>query len=111
VPRLRDHERRPDADDSRRFAQDHLDPARILVACDLTRLVGGLNVGEADDAALGLRDDLLCEDDDVTVLELDRIGDALREVVARANLRPAANRDNADVVQGRPVRRIPACAL
>jgi hypothetical protein len=74
-------------------------------------LVRGLDLRESDDAAFRLRDDLLCEDDDVTVRELDRIGDALRKVVARANLRPAADRNDADVVQGRPVRRIPACAV
>jgi hypothetical protein len=108
---LRDHERRPNPDDARRLAQDHFDPARVLVARDLACLLGRLDVREPDDAALSFRDDFLRQHDDVAVLELDRVGDELGEVVADANLGQAGDRDDANVVQEMPVSRIPACVL
>jgi hypothetical protein len=109
---FRDHERRPDAHDARRLAQDHLDAARILVPGDLSCAFRGFDVCETNDAPFGLRDDLLCDDDNVAVLEVDRLADQLGQVVALPYLGKAGDRDDANVVaQGIPVRRIPACAL
>jgi len=70
------------------------------------------HVGEPDDASLRLRNDLLRERDDVAVLEVDLCRYELRQVVAFLNLRQAGDGDDAQLsTQGRPVRRIPACAL
>ena len=55
-------------DDALGLAQDHLDDARVLVGGlrgDLLRERRGGDVAEARDASLGLRDDLLADDDDV----------------------------------------------
>ena len=49
-----------------------LEPTRIPVAGERSSPLGRLDVGEADDPALRLRDDLLRDDDDVAVLELGR---------------------------------------
>jgi hypothetical protein len=63
-------------------------------------------------AALGLRDDLLREDDDVAVLELDLRGDEGGEVLFRLDLRETGDGNDAErSVQGRPVNLMPACAL
>jgi len=83
---LGDHERRPGAQDARGLAQDHLRLARVAVAGEPERLLGGLDPREVDDAALGLRDHLLRDTDDVAVLERDRGGDHRRQVVALADL-------------------------
>ena len=101
--RLRDHERLTDADDARRLAQDHLDAPRVLVLGELPCALGGLDLGQPDDTALRLGDDLLCQDDDVAILELDVRGDELRQVVARSDLGQALDRDDANLLsQGSP---------
>ena len=65
----------------------HSIAARIpLVAGDLARPLRRLDVVEADDASLDLRDRLLRDDDDVAVLELDALEDQRREVVPFAQL-------------------------
>ena len=87
VVRLADHERRADAHDALRLAEDRLDPTRIsLVARDLARTLRRLDVVEPHDATLDLRDRLLRDDDDVAVLELDALEDQRREVVPFAKL-------------------------
>jgi hypothetical protein len=64
------------------------------------------------DAALGLRHDLLCQDDDVAVLELDLRRDQNGEVFLRLDLRETGDGDDAELsAQGRPVNLMPACAL
>ena len=115
-----------------RLAQDPLDLARVaLVAGELERALGGLDVVERDDAALDLRDGLLRDHDDVASLEpadaapRPRAG-AAAEVVALVELRQAGERDDAQRrrrrrgasltvrrprAQCRPVTRRPACAL
>ena len=113
VLRLGDDERQPNAHDPCSLAEDHLDPARILlVAGDLPRPVRRLDAGESDDPAFGLRDDLLREHDHVAVLELDLRDDELGKVVPFLDLRQSGDRDDAKLAaQGSPVRRMPACAL
>jgi len=76
VARLRDHERASLANDPLRFAQDHLDLARVaLVSRQLACLLGGLVVVDSHDPPLRLRDGLLRDDDDVVVLERREPGD------------------------------------
>ena len=113
MPRLRDHEWLADAHDALRLAQDRLDPTRVLVvAGDLARVRGRLELVQPDDLPLRLRDDLLSDDQDVAVLELDLRDDELGEVIALTDLRQAGDRyDSYFGAQGRPVRRMPACAL
>jgi hypothetical protein len=89
--RLRDHQRRPNANDARRLTQDDLDAARILVAGNLERTLRRFDITERDDASLRLRHDLLRERDDVAVLELDGVGDERREVVPFSDLRQAGD--------------------
>ena len=73
VPRLGDHERGPGAEDLAALAEDHLGAARISVlARELDRAGGRLDVGEPYDSALDLRDGLLGDDDDVGVLRARR---------------------------------------
>ena len=60
------------------------------------RLLGGVEVVDAHDPALGLRHDLLRDHDDVVVLELDGPGDQRREVVARPDLRQAVHGQELD---------------
>ena len=91
---LRDHERRPRADDSRRLAEDHLEMASVVSGRKLDRRGGRLDVVEADDATLGLRHDLLRHDDDVGVHELERVGDELAEIVPFRDLGEAFDRDD-----------------
>ena len=54
------------------------------------------------------------DDDDVGLLEaagtVGRIREEDAEVVARADLGDARERNDPQLVQGSPVRRIPACA-
>jgi hypothetical protein len=96
VPGLGDHQRLAHAHHALRLAQDRLDAARVLiVAGDLARLLRGLDVVEADDAALRLRDGLLREDDDVAVLELELRADELSEVISFLDLRQAFDRNDA----------------
>jgi hypothetical protein len=112
VARLRDHEWLAHAHDALRLSQDRLDAARVLVvARDLPRTLGGLQVLEPDDASLGLRDPLLREDDDVAVLELELRRDQLGEIVPCTDLRQPLDCDDTNLSQGRPVNLIPACAL
>src|SRR5207245_971313 len=60
MTRLCDHERSALANDLLRLAEDRLDLARVaFVACELTRLGGRLQVVDAHDAPLDLRDHLL----------------------------------------------------
>ena len=111
VPCLGDNQRRSYAHDARGLAKDHLDPPGILVTGDLTRAFGRLDIGQTDDAALGLRDGLLRDHEHVSILELDPGGDQLGEVVSLPNFGQAVDRDDAHLAaQGRPVRRTPACA-
>jgi hypothetical protein len=85
------------ATDGARLAQDHRD------------VVAGLL-----DSALGLRDDLLRDDDDVTRLQapgtLDGIPEQPGEVVAGRHLRDAFQRQDADH-SGSPVTLTPAFVL
>jgi hypothetical protein len=112
VRRLRDDQRRSDPHDSGGLAQDHLDASCVLPLRDLDRFGRGLDGTELDDPALGLRDDLLREDDDVPVFELDFRGDELREVLAGLDLGQSRDRDDPQLAaQGSPVSRMPACAL
>ena len=69
-------------------------PARELDRCGRR-----LDVVEADDAPLRLRHDLLRDDDDVGVLELDRLDDERAELVALHDLREAFDRDDAELRQ------------
>jgi hypothetical protein len=113
VRRLGDDERRPDSHDACGLAKDDLDAARILVvACNLQRSLRRLDARETDNPAFRLRNDLLREHDHVAVLELELGGDELGQVVAFLDLRQAGDRNDAKLAaQGRPVRRMPACAL
>ena len=84
----------------------------LVVAGNLQRAWRRLDLVKADDASFRLRDDLLREDDDVAVLELDLGGDELCEIVVLADLRQTRDGNDAELAgQGRPVRRMPACAL
>jgi hypothetical protein len=107
VPRLHDQERRPDAHDLRRLAENRLGPPRVVVVRQLERALGRLDLLESDDPSLGLRDDLLRDDEHVAVLELDAFGGHRGEVVAFADLRETRDGQNVHT----PVSRMPACAL
>jgi hypothetical protein len=50
------------------------------------------------------------DDDDVAILEASALGKERREIVTLADLRQAGDGDDAQLAQGRPVRRTPACA-
>jgi hypothetical protein len=64
------------------------------------------------DPAFGLRDDLLREDDDVAVLQLDLRRDEGGQVLLRLDLGETGDGNDAELsAQGRPVNRMPACAL
>ena len=113
---LADDEGRPHAHDTRRLLQDRLDAARIGLVLrirdgDLARLLRRLVVVQPYDAALDLRDRLLRDDQDVAVLELDRVRDQRREVVALAQLRDALDREGGESAHGRPTTRTPAWPL
>ena len=107
--RLGDDERRPRAHDALRFAEDDLEPARVLAARQLSRAIRRLHVVETYDAPLDLRDGLLRDDDDVAVLEVDSFGDQRAEVVPLSQLGNACDGDDLD--HGRPVTEIPAWPL
>ena len=90
--------------------------ARIAIAGELVRALGRLDPVEADHPALGLRDDLLSDDEDVGVLEpscaIGRFRQERHEIVALLDLRDALEREDPDAGgHGRPVIRTPACAL
>src|SRR5205085_5520862 len=69
-------------------------------------VVGGLDLRQAHDPALGLRDRLLGDDEHVAVLEGGTAGDQLSEVVTLVDLGQAFDREDPD--QGKPVSRRPA---
>ena len=108
-----DDERPAAAHDLGRLAQDHLDDTRIAaIGGALHRLGRRLNVGEIDDAALGLRDGLLRHDEHVTIHErLARFGNRAKqqrdEVVPWDDARGERDRndlDHASTAAARPVR-------
>ncbi len=105
--RLGDEERAPGAEDALRLAEDHLDPARVAVPGELARPGRGLDVVELHDPPLDLGDRLLCDDEDVPVLELRALGDQAREVVSFAQLRQVTNREDREAGH-RPSIRSPA---
>ena len=72
-----------------------------------------LDLVQAHDPALGLRDDLLCDHEHVCVLEaastVGRVGQERDEIVAVLDLGDAFERDDPDAwAHGRPVTRSPA---
>jgi hypothetical protein len=101
VPGLGDDHPVRHPDDPDRLAQDHLDLARIAVPAlgEGDRLGPRLDRGEVHDRALGLRDDLLGDDEDVirsersaarqqAIAEPDeRVGQEGRQVVTGQDLR------------------------
>ena len=116
MPGLGDHQRRPRADHLGALAQDRLDVTRIAVAGQLVGAFGRLDLLEADHPALRFRDDLLGDDEDVGVLEASCPFRCLRqqrhEIVALLDLRDALEREDPDAGRhGKPVTRMPACAL
>ncbi len=71
------------------LAEDHLDRPRVLAVLggELARALAGRHVGEPDDAALGLADDLVGDHEHVGRQQLDPgAREQRREVVARAHL-------------------------
>ena len=74
VRRLGDEHAVLHPDDAARLAQDDLDLARVAVEAlgELDRLGPGLDAGQVDDRALGLRDDLLGDDEHVVVAQRER---------------------------------------
>ena len=100
--------------------QDHLElPGIALLAGELDRARGRLDLVEADDPALDLRDRLLGDDDDVAGLEpaaaRAAVGEEPREVVPLLELRQARESGSTRISpahgQWTPVTRRPACAL
>ena len=79
-------------------------------ASSRARCEGSIAV-ERDDAALGLRDRLLRDDDDVAVPQSDRRGDQRAEVGALLDLGEALDREDLDHAAGMPVTVMPAWAL
>ena len=111
MPRLGDHERTARADDADRLAEDHLDVPRVRFrACELARPLRRLDVVQPHDAGLGLRDDLLRENDDVAVLERTRTRHELCKIRAGADLGQALERQDRQAHR-RPVTRRPAWIL
>ena len=113
---LGDDQRRPDSDDLDALLQDRLDVARVAVVGELERARGWLDLVHPHNASLGLRDDLLGDDDDVGILEpagsLSRVGQKADEVVSFLDLRDALERDDPELAgHSSPVNRRPACAL
>ena len=110
VTGLGDHERAALPHDSLRLTQDDLDLTWIaLVRGELDRLRRRFIVVDPHDAALGLRDRLLREDEYIARLQLDQLDDERGEIVVLPDLRQAANGDELD--HRTPVTRTPACAL
>ena len=101
MPRLRDHERRADANDVHRLSENRLDAARVEVARKLARTRRRLDVVEPHDPSFRLRDDLLGKHDDVVVLEIDRGNDQRREVGALIHLGNPGEWDDAKLRQFR----------
>ena len=94
---LGDHERRPAADDAGGLAEDDLEPPRVAVgAGEPPGLVRRLDLVQADDAPLGLRDHLLGDADDVAVAQLHRSRDQRREIVALGDLGEPLDRQDLD---------------
>src|SRR5205814_6668435 len=87
----------------RRLPQHDLDVARVLAGGEVVRAWRGLDCVEADDAALGLRDDLVRHDEHVAVLEPARSLGSLAqqdgEVVALGDLRDPFERDDPELGQ------------
>ena len=84
-----------------------------LVAGDLSRARGRLDVVEAHDASLDLRNSLLGDDDDVVLLEADALDDQRRQVVAGPQLGDPRDGEDGEAAigdQGSPVICTPACA-
>ena len=104
MPRLGDHEAAAYADDARRFAQDRLDVTRVIVPGEFTCLLRRLDVGQSHDATLGLRDDLVRDDEYVAVLELRRVCDQRGDVVALADLAQSLHRDDVQPVHATRAR-------
>jgi hypothetical protein len=116
VLRLHDDQRRPDADDVGALTQDPLDVPRVAVVGELEGALRWLDVLQPDDAALGLRDRLLGDDEHIRVLESarapGRVEQERREIVAVVDLRDALERDDPDFgSHGSPEIRRPAWAL
>src|SRR5436190_5776156 len=65
---------------------------------------------EPHHAALGLRDDLLRQDDDVPLFDCDALRHELAEIHPRLDLRQAVERQDRQR-HARPVTRRPTCAL
>ena len=107
MARPRDHERRPRAHDLGGLPQDHLDLARIaVVARELDGARRRLDLVEAHDPALDLRDGLLRDDDDVALLEPARRGAHAsarsgRQIVALLELGQPGEADHADLAEPR----------
>ena len=85
------------ADELVRLVEDDLDPARVgLAGGEFACLLGRLDSGELDDAALDLRDRLLRDDDDVPVCELASLGDQRSEVVSLLQLWQSLDRHDGE---------------
>ncbi len=83
--------------------------ARVsLLAGELDRTLARLDVGEAHDPPLRLRDRLLRDHEHVAVLEAHRGGDQRAEVGSGFDLRQPLDAEDRDQS---PVTRTPACAL
>jgi hypothetical protein len=92
VPGLGDDEVAAAPNDPPRLLEDDVEP-----------------VTSARDAALGLRDDLVGDDEDVARLEVGGLAQEDGQVVALTDLGQAGDRDDAELGQGRPVTRSPVC--
>ena len=101
MPRPRNDQRRPDAHDLRRLTQDRFDAPRVEVAGELERARRRLELVEPHDTPFRLGNDLLCEHDDVVVLELDGRRDERGDVVAVLDLRNPFERDDPQLSQYR----------
>ena len=98
MPGLGDDQRRPDANDLCALAQDRLDVARVAVVRELERARGGLDLVQAHDASLRLRDGLLRDDEHVArpraAGALGCVGQERPEIVAVLDLRDALERND-----------------
>ena len=102
------------ADDALRLAQDDLDLARVAIPAlgEGDRLRSRLDVGQVDDGALGLGDDLLGHDQDVGLGErrcagraVDGVSDERGQVRTRGDLRDAGQGKDLDGAVSRHGRR------
>src|SRR3954447_25172793 len=89
-----------------RLVEDDLDVTRVLAPLggELPRAVARLDAGEVHDRALGLRDDLVRDDEHVAGPEVAGPGEQRREVVARLDLRQARQRPRLEAAHRRPNR-------